>query len=272
MTGALSKEVLPVYDKPMLYYSLATVMLAGIRDMAIVTNPDNNNILRKLLGNGSRWGISINFMIQREPKGIADALLLARDFVGGGNCMLILGDNILLGSRLEQEITCATDDIDGCTIFGFQVDNPEQYGVVSFDDYGAPTRISEKPAKPDSNWAIPGIYFYDNDVFKIAADLTPSDRGEIEISDVNHRYLADGKLKLHRLGSEFSWFDAGTPERFLDAANYIRDLSHSLGKSVMAPEEIAHSKNWVSTCQLAELGQAMLPSEYGKHLLAVSRM
>ena len=271
MTSALSKEVLPVYDKPMIYYSLATVMLAGIRDVMVVVNPDNSDILRNLLGDGSQWGMSLEFAVQRHPKGIADALLLAKDFVGDRNCMLILGDNILIGSDLGKWMGEAARDICGSTIFGVQVPNPEHYGIVFFDDSGKPVRIAEKPAKPESNWAVPGIYFYDSKVFDIAAGLTPSGRGELEISDVNDRYLSEGNLRLHRLGPEFSWFDAGTPGRFLDAGNYIRELTHRLGESVMVPEEIAHSRNWISTERLAELGNGMLPSAYGRHLLAVSR-
>ncbi len=270
MTSALSKEVLPVYDKPMIYYSLATVMLAGIREIMVIANSDNHRILANLLGDGSKWGISICFEVQREPRGIADALLIARRFAGRDKCLLTLGDNILIGPDVGEQMSDAARNVVGSTIFGFQVSNPEQYGIVSLDESGSPTAIVEKPASPDSNWAVPGIYFYDSQVFDIAAGLEPSGRGELEISDVNARYLAEGRMTLHCLGKEYSWFDAGTPDRFLDAANYIRNLTENLGRCVMVPEEIAHSEGWISTGQLVELGRSMLPSSYGNYLLALS--
>ena len=270
MTSVLSKELLPVYDKPMIYYAFALTMLAGIREILVVANPENRRFLEELLGDGRQWGVSISFVVQPEPKGIAAALLDAEEFVGGQRCMLVLGDNIVVGQSLPDSMREAARDPGGCTIFGVQVPNPESYGVVSFDELGMPSRITEKPNHPDSNWIVPGIYFYDNTAFGVASCIEPSGRGELEISDVNDEFLSAGKLRLVRLQEEVSWFDAGTPARFLDAANHIRAISENLGTRVMVPEEIAYRNGWITAAELAATGRAMLPSGYGQHLLRVS--
>ena len=223
-----------------------------------------------LLGDGGQWGVSISFVVQPEPKGIAAALLDAEDFVGGHRCMLVLGDNIVVGQSLADNMREAAGGPGGCTIFGVQVSNPESYGVVSFDTSGIPTRITEKPDNPGSNWIVPGIYFYDNTAFEIASRITPSGRGELEISEVNDEFLAAGKLRLVCLQEDISWFDAGTPARFLDASNHIRAVSDSAGARVMVPEEIAYRNGWITAAELTSVGRAMLPSGYGRYLMKVA--
>ena len=270
MTSVLSKELLPVYDKPMIYYAVALTMLAGIRKILVVANPENRRFLEELLGDGGQWGVSISFVVQPEPKGIAAALLDAEDFVGGHRCMLVLGDNIVVGQSLADNMREAAGGPGGCTIFGVQVSNPESYGVVSFDTSGIPTRITEKPDNPGSNWIVPGIYFYDNTAFEIASRITPSGRGELEISEVNDEFLAAGKLRLVCLQEDISWFDAGTPARFLDASNHIRAVSDSAGARVMVPEEIAYRNGWITAAELTSVGRAMLPSGYGRYLMKVA--
>ncbi len=270
MTSVLSKELLPVYDKPMIYYAVALTMLAGIRKILVVANPENRRFLEELLGDGGQWGVSISFVVQPEPKGIAAALLDAEDFVGGHRCMLVLGDNIVVGQSLADNMREAVGDPGGCTIFGVQVSNPESYGVVSFDTSGMPTRITEKPDNPGSNWVVPGIYFYDNTAFEVASRITPSGRGELEISEVNDEFLAAGKLRLVCLQEDISWFDAGTPARFLDAANHIRAVSDSTESRVMVPEEIAYRNGWIAAAELTSAGRAMLPSGYGRYLMKIA--
>ena len=270
MTSVLSKELLPVYDKPMIYYAVALTMLAGIRKILVVANPENRRFLEELLGGGGQWGVSISFVVQSEPKGIAAALLDAEEFVGGHGCMLVLGDNIVVGQSLADSLRIAAGNKCGCTIFGVQVPNPESYGVVSFDESGMPEKITEKPDRPSSNWIVPGIYFYDNSVFEVASRIKPSGRGELEISDVNDEFLNAGQLRLVRLHKEISWFDAGTPARFLDAANHIRAASENSGSCILVPEEIAYQFGWIDSAQLLAAGKAMLPSGYGQYLMRIA--
>ena len=268
MTSALSKEVLPVYDKPMIYYAIARVMMAGIREIMIIANPDNRPVLEALLGDGSQWGVRFHFSIQADPKGIAHALTLAGDFVRGQPCLLILGDNILIGPDLDIKAHRAAGDSFGCSIFAVKVGNPEQYGVVEFDEDDLPKAIVEKPVNPRSSWAVPGVYLYDSSVFDIASRLTPSRRGELEITDVNAEYLRRGRLAVSRLGPEHVWFDAGTPASFLEAANHVHALTARDESGILVPEIVAHSNGWINSQQLAELGRSMLPSGYGRRLIS----
>lgn len=269
LTVATSKQLLPVYDKPMVYYPLSLLMLAGIRDIMIITNPEHIESFVRLLGDGSAYGININYSIQKNPNGIAEAFLIAKEFIGDDSVALVLGDNILYGTGVAEILGSASQRQSGATIFGYQVQDPQRYGVVSFDDQNMVTSIEEKPNRPRSNYAVIGLYFYDNSVLSIASELKPSPRGELEITDVNKAYLERGDLAVKLLGRGFAWFDTGTHNSLIDAGNFVRTLSDRQGLRVSAPEEIGWRKGWLSNEDLARSASRFANSGYGEYLLGL---
>lgn len=266
LTLALSKQLLPVYDKPMIYYPLSLLMLAGIREILIITTPADAEGFKRLLGDGSAFGITLSYAEQPSPDGIAQAFIIGREFIGSDPVALVLGDNILYGTGLADIFTSAARRARGATVFGYRVHDPERYGVVSFDADRIVTSIEEKPKDPKSNYAVIGLYFYDNDVVDIAAELKPSARGELEITDVNKAYLARGDLGVHLLGRGFGWFDTGTHNSLLDAGNFVRTLSERQGLRVSSPEEIGWRHGWLSDEGLARAAKAYKKSPYGTYL------
>lgn len=267
LTISISKQLMPIYDKPMIYYPLSTLMLAGIKDILIITTPQEQPLFKKLLRDGHQWGVKITYEIQPEPAGLAQAFLIGEPFIGGESCALILGDNIFYGSGLVSLLQEAAAITDGAMIFGYPVNDPERYGVVSFDVDGNATSLEEKPKEPKSNWAIPGLYFYDKQVVAFAKQLEPSARGELEITDLNRRYLDIKKLKVKTIGRGFAWFDTGTHESLLDASNYVEMIQKRQGTMISCLEEIAWRMGYISDSDL--YNQAMLYSknEYGRYLL-----
>ena len=270
VTRVISKQLLPIYDKPMIYYPLSTLMLAGIRDILVITTPHDAPAFEALLGDGSELGVRIAYAQQPKPEGIAQAFLIARDFLAGEACALVLGDNIFYGHGLTDLLKSAAARSEGATVFGYRVRDPERYGVVSFDGEGRATRIEEKPEKPRSSWAVTGLYFYDHRVVDIAAGLAPSARGELEITDVNARYLAEGALQVERMGRGFAWFDTGTHDSLVEAAFFVQTLANRQGQRMAVPEEIAFYQGWIDRAQLVERGEALAKSGYGAYLLAVA--
>ena len=246
VTLAVSKQLLPVYDKPMIYYPLSTLMLAGIKDILIITRPDEQTNFRRLLGDGDRWGISLSYATQAEPRGIAEAFLIGRDFLGGEGCALVLGDNIFFGHGLPEILRRAHERESGATIFGYWVSDPGRYGVVDFDDVWRAKAITEKPKQPKSNWAVTGLYFYDKDVVDIAAGLKPSARGELEISDVNSIYLQRGDLHVERMGRGYAWLDTGTPDSLLQAAQFVQTVQVRQGLQIANLDEVAYRMGLIS--------------------------
>lgn len=246
VTLAVSKQLLPVYDKPMIYYPLSTLMLAGIKDILIITRPDEQTNFRRLLGDGDRWGISLSYATQAEPRGIAEAFLIGRDFLGGEGCALVLGDNIFFGHGLPEILRRAHERESGATIFGYWVSDPGRYGVVDFDDVWRAKAITEKPKQPKSNWAVTGLYFYDKDVVDIAAGLKPSARGELEISDVNSIYLQRGDLHVERMGRGYAWLDTGTPDSLLQAAQFVQTVQVRQGLQIANLDEVAYRMRLIS--------------------------
>ena len=259
VTRAVSKQLLPVYDKPMIYHPLSVLMLAGIRDILVITTPDDRAAFRRLLGDGGRWGIALDYAVQPRPEGLAQAFLIGRDFIGGDACALALGDNIFHGHGLTEKLRAAAARREGATIFGYRVHDPERYGVVAFDETGRATSIEEKPARPRSRWAVTGLYFYDNDVVRIAAGVAPSARGELEISDVNARYLERGALRVERLGRGFAWFDTGTHDSLMEAADFVRAVEKRQNQAIAVPEEIAFLNGWIDRDHLAALAHGKGP-------------
>jgi glucose-1-phosphate thymidylyltransferase len=250
MTIPVSKQLLPVYDKPMIYYPLSTLMLAGLREILVITRPDEAEAFRRLLGDGGRWGLSISYAAQPEPEGIAQAFLIGRDFLAGQPCALVLGDNLFFGHGLPELLRAAAERDGGATIFGYWVSDPERYGVVEFDAAWRPTAIVEKPAEPKSNWAVTGLYFYDGDVAEIAAGLTPSARGELEITDVNRAYLERGDLEVARMGRGYAWLDTGTPDSLLQAAQFVQTVQTRQGLQIANLDEIAYRMGFVGRDEL----------------------
>ena len=270
LTTAISKQMLPVYDKPMIYYPLSMLMLAGIREILIISTPDALPGFRDLLKDGSQWGLTFEYAAQPEPRGLADAFLVGREFVGDSPVCLILGDNILYGEgiiRLLQDCASLTD---GAIIFGYKVHDPQRYGVVEFDSEGRVLSLEEKPVHPKSSYAVPGIYFYDNQVVGIAEMLEPSARGEIEITDLNRVYLQNGSLRSKIFGRGVAWLDAGTHESLLHAASFIQTIQERQGLMISCPEEIAYQMGYISKEQLCELGEALSGNSYGEYLLALA--
>ncbi|MBU0455411.1 MAG: glucose-1-phosphate thymidylyltransferase RfbA [Pseudomonadota bacterium] len=263
----ISKQLLPIYDKPMIYYPLSTLMLAGIREILIISTPHDIPLFKKLLGDGSQWGISLNYEIQEQPNGIAEAFIIGESFIGQDAVCLMLGDNIIYGHDLRKSLPDINKPFKGATVFGYHVSDPERYGVLSFDKEGNVIDILEKPKKAPSNYAVSGLYFYNNDVVQIAKTLKPSDRGELEITDVNREYLKRKQLNAVLLGRGVAWLDTGTHDSLLDAANFFHVLEHRQGLKVGCPEEIAWRNDFISTEQLRKIAQPLIKSGYGKYLL-----
>ena len=268
-TLAISKQLLPVYDKPMVYYPLSTLMLAGIRDILLISTPQDTPRFASLLGDGSQWGLNISYCVQPSPDGLAQAFILGKDFVGNAPSALVLGDNIFYGHDFQKLLTHAAHRQDGASVFAYHVTDPERYGVVDFDANQHALSIEEKPVKPKSNYAVTGLYFYDNRVCDIAAGLKPSARGELEITDVNATYLANGLLDVEIMGRGYAWLDTGTHDSLLEASQFIATLEKRQGLKVACLEEIAYRSGWISAEQVAKLAQPMLKNGYGQYLLKV---
>jgi len=271
LTMAVSKQLLPVYDKPMIYYPLSVLMLAGIRDILIITTPHDAPLFQAMLRDGADWGINISYAQQAHPNGLAEAFVIGRDFVGSDSVCLVLGDNIFYGHGLQDLLSRALERVGGATVFGYWVTDPERYGVVSFDERGRADSLEEKPAKPKSNYAVTGLYFYDNDVLEIAAAVQPSDRGELEITDVNRAYLERGNLHVEIMGRGFAWLDAGTHESLLESALFIRAIEQRQGLRIACPEEIAWRRGWIDDGKLAMQAEQLAKSGYGEYLQTLLR-
>jgi glucose-1-phosphate thymidylyltransferase len=270
VTSAVSKQLLPIYDKPMIYYPLSTLMLAGIREILIITTPRDGSHFRALLGDGRKWGLTLQYAVQEIPRGLADAFIIGRDFVGDGRVALALGDNIFYGHGLPNFLSRAVERESGATIFAYTVRDPERYGVVEFDRDGRALSIEEKPARPKSNYSVTGLYFYDNRVLDFAARLKPSARGEIEVTDINRAYLDAGDLYVEVMGRGIAWLDTGTHDALLAASEFVRVIEERQGLKIACPEEIAFSRGFISRTQLAALARELQGSSYGRYLLKIA--
>ena len=271
VTRATSKQLLPVYDKPMIYYPLSVLMLAGVRDVLVIAAPQHEAAFRQLLGDGSQWGVAFRYAVQPSPDGLAQAFLIGREFIGGDACALALGDNLFHGHGLTERLRSAAARRKGATVFGYQVPDPERYGVVAFDESGRATSLEEKPARPRSHWAVTGLYFYDSDVVGIAGEVEPSGRGELEITSVNERYLERGDLRVERLGRGFAWFDTGTHDSLLEAASFVQAIEKRQNQRIAVPEEIAFLNGWIDREALAALGHELRKTGYGEYLLRLAK-
>jgi glucose-1-phosphate thymidylyltransferase len=269
ITRGASKQLLPVYDKPMIYYPLSTLMLAGVRDILVITTPDDRPQFERLLGDGAQWGIRLSYAAQPKPEGIAQALLIGAPFIGTERVALVLGDNIFFGHGLPEILRRAASRERGATIFAYQVRDPERYGVVSFDAAGRALAIEEKPKSPASRWAVTGLYFYDNEAVRHAGAIKPSGRGELEITDVNMRYLAAGTLHVEQMGRGFAWLDTGTIASLIDAARFVQTLETRQGMKIACPEEIAYRMGFITRAQLLELAKGLSRSGYGDYLIGL---
>jgi glucose-1-phosphate thymidylyltransferase len=269
VTKAVSKQLLPVYDKPMIYYPLSTLMLAGIRDILIISTPQDTPRFEQLLGNGGDWGLNLHYAVQPSPDGLAQAFIIGKDFIGNDPSTLVLGDNIFYGHDLHTQLEQAMRREHGATVFAYHVQDPERYGVVAFDPHGRATSLEEKPASPKSNYAVTGLYFYDNQVADLAASLKPSTRGELEITDLNRIYLEREQLNVEIMGRGYAWLDTGTHESLLDASQFIATLENRQGLKVACPEEIAFRQGWINAGQLEALAQPLIKNGYGQYLLRI---
>ncbi len=266
MTLVMSKQLLPIYDKPMIYYPLTTLMLAGIRDILIISTPHDMPLFQHLLGDGKRWGLSLSYAVQPRPEGLAQAYLIGADFVGDEPSALILGDNIFFGHGLPEMLRRASAQTEGATVFAYRVSDPERYGVVAFDEAGRATSIEEKPAQPKSNYAVTGLYFYDGRAASLAATLTPSARGELEITDLNRAYLDSGALHVEQMGHGFAWLDTGTPGSLIAASDFVATLEQRQGVRIACPEEIAYNSGFIDREHLAWLGAELGKSDYARYV------
>ena len=270
LTKAVSKQIMPVYDKPMIYYPLSILMLAGIRDIMIISTPRDLPVFKELFGTGEQLGLRMSYAIQEQPRGLADAFIIGREFIGSDSVCLILGDNIFYGQSFSKLLRNVAAREEGATIFGYYVRDPREYGVVEFDEFGMAISIEEKPEMPKSNYAVPGLYFYDNDVVDIAANVKPSARGEIEITSVNNEYLRRGKLHVETLGRGFAWLDTGNHDSLLDASDFVAAFQKRQGLYISCIEEIAYKRGFISKDELLELAKPLMKTDYGKYLVEVA--
>ena len=273
LTKAVSKQIMPVYDKPMIYYPLSTLMLAGIREVLVISTPRDLPVFEELLGDGSQLGMSFSYAVQEQPRGLADAFIIGEKFIGNDAVALVLGDNIFYGQIFSKVLRSAaerTESQPGATIFGYYVKDPREYGVVEFDENGKALSIEEKPVQPKSNYAVPGLYFYDNDVVEIAKNVKPSARGELEITTVNEEYMKRGQLKVEKLGRGMTWFDTGTHDALIETASFVQTIQKRQGLQICCPEEIAFDKGWITSDELSELSKKYMKTDYGKYLKDVA--
>jgi len=273
VTLATSKQLLPIFDKPMIYYPLSVLMLAGVREILIITTPEDQAGFKRLLGDGSQWGVSLEYVIQPSPDGLAQAFILGEEFIGNDDVCLVLGDNIFYGHGFVELLSNAVQTVskeDKAAVFGYYVNDAERYGVCTFDVQGNVTTIEEKPEHPKSNYAVVGLYFYPNDVIQVAKTIKPSDRGELEITTVNQEYLDDSRLKVELMGRGFAWLDTGTHESLLEASHFVETLEKRIGLKVACPEEIAYNQEWITKEQLIEQGEKLSKNQYGQYLLSLA--
>ena len=270
LTHAISKQIMPVYDKPMIYYPLSILMQADIREVLIITTPRDSETFKDLLGDGRQWGMHFEYKIQEKPNGLAEAFIIGEDFIGEDNVAMILGDNMFYGEHLAEKLKEANEREDEATIFGYYVKDPRAYGVVEIDAKGKAVSIEEKPANPKSNYAVPGLYFYTNEVIEIAKNVKPSARGELEITAVNEEYMKRGQLKVEKLGRGMTWFDTGTHDALIETASFVQTIQKRQGLQICCPEEIAFDKGWITSDELAELSKKYMKTDYGKYLKDVA--